>query len=124
MFFLLRAAFWLSLMLLVLPLGGGAAPDQRDRASLDALSALAAAGATVSDVGGFCGRQPDACAVGAQALKVVGERASVGATMIGDYLGAGAPKPKPVAEPAAPSRDTLTPVDRKPPWRGAAGRQA
>ncbi|MFC7053686.1 DUF5330 domain-containing protein [Hansschlegelia quercus] len=131
MFFLLRTAFWISLLLLFLPLGGVSkdGPNADERASLDALSALAAAGATVSDVGSFCQRQPDACTVGSQALKIVGERASVGASMLQDYFGSDA-KPsevraKPVSATAAPAgRDTLNPTDRKPAWRGAARTQA
>ena len=61
MFFLLRMSFWLCVLLLVLPLGldgKSDGPDAKDRASIDAMAALAAAGATVSDVGGFCVAQP------------------------------------------------------------------
>lgn len=128
MFFLLRTAFWLSLLLLVLPIGGGSlkGPSDGDRASIDAMSALAAAGATVSDVSGFCSRQPDACAVGSQALKLVGERAKDSAALIQDYLSdnAAAPQPTSAAARAPASRDTLTATDRKPAWRGAPGRPA
>lgn len=141
MFFLIRTAFWISLLLLVLPFNGDPAsdgPSAKDRASIDAMSALAAAGATVSDVGGFCERQPGACVVGAQALKIVGERAKMGASAIGDYLasdGKQAEADKPAAMPAAKqplkvdarvtgsatsSRQTLTPSDRKPAWRQPA----
>ncbi len=141
MFFLLRTAFWISLLLLVLPFGGdlkGEGPNAQDRASIDALSAVAAAGATISDVGGFCARQPDACAVGGQALKVVGEKARIGASALQDYFAKDAEPAagrtataKPVSEggtsavnklaPKAVSttggRQTLTPSDRKPGWR-------
>ncbi|MGA0531944.1 DUF5330 domain-containing protein [Hansschlegelia sp. KR7-227] len=130
MFFLLRTAFWISVLLLVLPLGSPSkdGPTEKERASIDALSALAAAGATVSDVGGFCDRQPDACAIGSQAIKVIGERAASGASLIQDYLGgeaaASVTAPRsgaaPTAAGAAPVRDTLTAGDRKPAWRGPA----
>lgn len=130
MFFLLRTAFWVSVLLIVLPIGGGShdGPTDKEKASIDALSALAAAGATVSDMSGFCGRQPDACAVGSQALKVVGERAKDGAALIQDYLGKSAEgqaqRATPAAVQAPASRDTLTGSDRKPAWRGATGRSA
>lgn len=130
MFFLLRTAFWLSLMLLFLPIGGMKAdgPDAKERASLDAMSALAAAGATVSDVTSFCARQPDACTVGSQAMKIVGERASAGASMLQDYFGSdGKPadgKAKPASATAPAGRDTLNAADRKPAWRGAQRAQA
>lgn len=131
MFFLIRTAFWISLLLLVLPFAGDPVadgPNAKDRASIDAMSALAAAGATVSDVGGFCQRQPDACVVGAQALKIVGERAKIGASAIGDYLAGDdrAAAPKPVLKQDAAvtgstgGRQTLTPADRKPTWRAPA----
>jgi hypothetical protein len=127
MFFLLRAAFWISLVLLVLPFGApGAAdgPTAGERASIDALSALAAAGATVSDMGAFCDRQPAACEVGGQALRLVGERAASGAAAIQSYLGGEAGPVEPAAirpaVAATPQRGTLTPADRKPAWRGPA----
>ncbi|WP_020180474.1 DUF5330 domain-containing protein [Methylopila sp. M107] len=142
MFFLIRTAFWVSLLLLVLPFGGdgkSGGPSSKDRASIDALSAMAAAGATVSDVGGFCSRQPEACTVGGQALKIVGERAREGATALTGYFAAGA-KDAPTAAidlktgaaaksadksagqvmPASAGRQTLSPSDRKPAWRGPA----
>ncbi len=135
MFFLIRTAFWISLLLLVLPFGGatkGDGPTAQDKASIDAMSALAAAGATISDVTGFCSRQPDACAVGGQAIKMVGERAREGASAISDYLSQSpereaAKSAEPVrtgtaarsasAAPVATGRQTLTPADRKPAWR-------
>ncbi|MBB3971896.1 DUF5330 domain-containing protein [Hansschlegelia beijingensis] len=120
MFFLLRIAFWLCVLAVFLPIGGGGGdgPNEKERASIDALSALAAAGATVSDVSGFCERQPDACAVGSQALKLVGERARSGAEMLTGYLSDGASAPKATAASTAGTRDTLTATDRKPAWRG------
>ena len=142
MFFLIRTAFWVSLLLLVLPIGGGSkgdGPSAGDRASIDAMSAFAAAGATISDVTGFCQRQPDACAVGGQALKLVGERARESASLLSDYFGqdgknadtpaaeiktgsahsAAASAAKPAAVPAsAPGRQTLSASDRKTAWRG------
>lgn len=129
MFFLLRCAFWVSALLLVLPIGAHMAddgPNAKDRASIDTMSALAAAGATIADMGGFCSRQPEACAVGGEALKLVGERARTGAAALQTYLGqeTGAPQPAAVRDvgPATvgstdAGRQTLTASDRKPVWR-------
>ncbi|MDR4307489.1 DUF5330 domain-containing protein [Chelatococcus sambhunathii] len=135
MFFLIRTAFWISLLLLVLPFSEttkGDGPTAQDKASIDAMAALAAAGATISDVTGFCSRQPDACAVGGQAIKLVGERARESASAISDYLSqspereasksgepirTGTTAKSAVAAPVAAGRQTLTPSDRKPAWR-------
>src|ERR1051326_1042187 len=67
MFFLLRVAFWLTIVLAVLPAGGA---EQGREASAQTkvgpTEAVVAAGAAVSDMGSFCERQPNACVVGAQ----------------------------------------------------------
>ena len=64
MFFLLRMAFWLSIVLILLPTGS----TQRVQSGNDvgASEAISAASATVQDMRGFCTRQPDACSVGSQ----------------------------------------------------------
>lgn len=130
MFFLLRTAFWISVLLMFLPFGAGLksdGPSAQDRASIDGMAALAAAGATISDVSGFCARQPGACDVGQQALKMVGERAVAGAAAVQTYLASDKAAPKAVeASPAqaapanAAARNTLSAADRKPAWRGPA----
>ncbi|MFD1333860.1 DUF5330 domain-containing protein, partial [Methylopila musalis] len=101
MMFLIRTAFWISVLMLVLPISVGAGPDGKDGPAIDPLSALTAAGATVSDLSSFCERQPDACTVGSQALKLVGERARASAEMVGDYLAGDAPSREAAPAPAA-----------------------
>ena len=61
MFFLLRMAFWLGVVCVLLP-NGNTAPSPQ--ANIDATQAVTLASAAVSDMRGFCDRQPDACAVG------------------------------------------------------------
>lgn len=122
MFFLLRMGFWFCVMMLVLPLGlesKGDGPSAKDRASIDALAALAAAGATVSDVGGFCGRQPEACQIGQQALQIVGERARNGVTALTGYMAPDKdPAPASTGTTVSPvGLSTLSAADRKPAWR-------
>src|SRR5215471_8920582 len=131
MFFLLRMAFWLSVVLVLLPSGGS---QQRiataPSAELGAMETISAAFATVSDMRGFCTRQPDACAVGSQAAVAIGQRAQAGAKMVYDFIseraaprdtGSITTKPRQVASqvaPAAKSQDTLTAADLVPAWRG------
>lgn len=123
MMFLLRAAFWLSVVLVLLPTGGSK-PD-RDTAdggaAVGALEAASAAGAAVSDMRQFCSRQPEACAVGTQALITFGHRAQAGAQMlyemVSDKLAAPGAAKAP-ATPSRPSQSTLTKDDLSPQWRG------
>jgi Family of unknown function (DUF5330) len=75
--FILRIAFWLGLVLVLLP---------RDKTSesekvpqVGAAEAVSAATAAVSDMSQFCKRQPSACDVGGQAASMIGQRAQDGA---------------------------------------------
>jgi hypothetical protein len=114
MWFLIKTTFWLTLVVLLLPLGQ---PSTTEATRIDTGAAISAASATVSDLKGFCERQPQACTVGQQAVQVVGERAQVGVKMIYDYLterfGPAAP-----ARETAPTQGTLTERDLQIPWRG------
>ena len=81
MFFLLRLAFWLGLVLVLLP------RDQTDDAAkappqIGAADAMSAAGAAVQDMTQFCTRQPTVCEVGGQAATAIGQRAQGGAKKI------------------------------------------
>src|SRR5271170_7664959 len=83
MFFLLRMAFWLGLVLILLPSGS----SQRAPASeVGASDAITAASATVGDLRQFCTRQPDACTVGTQVATALGYKAQAGAKMLYDFL--------------------------------------
>src|ERR1700754_235773 len=77
MFFLLRMAFWLGLVLVLLP--RETTPDSDKVPQIGASEAVSAATAAVSDMGQFCKRQPTACEVGGQAASVIGQRAQGGA---------------------------------------------
>src|SRR5216684_3956748 len=77
MFFLLRMAFWLGLVLVLLP--REKTPESEKLPQLGASQAVSAATAAVSDVSQFCKRQPAACEVGGQAATVIGQRAQEGA---------------------------------------------
>jgi hypothetical protein len=83
MFFLLRVAFWLTIVLALLPSGGMQQSAQASaQNTIGPTEAVVAAGAAVSDMGSFCERQPEACVVGAQAAVAIGQRAQAGAKMV------------------------------------------
>jgi hypothetical protein len=128
MFFLLRMAFWLSIVLILLPSGTQHSPATSQVGAADALSA---ASATVHDLKGFCTREPDACTVGSELATTLGYRAQAGAKILYDFLTeAMAPRetgsladdsdksPLANSAPQQGSQSTLTPADLSPPWRG------
>jgi len=82
MFFLLRMAFWLTVVCVLLPGGNNAPPD----AQIDATQAASLATAAVSDVRGFCGRQPDACEVGGKVAVAIGHKAEAGARTLIEFI--------------------------------------
>jgi uncharacterized protein DUF5330 len=125
--FLLRMAFWLTVILVMLPSGGS---QPTPKVNVSAIDAMSAAKATVTDMRSFCDRQPEACTIGSQTAVAIGHRAQAGAKMLYEYLnehlgpndtgtvpntatGKVAPLP-----PARPSQHTLSPTDLAPTWRG------
>jgi hypothetical protein len=135
MFFLLRMAFWLGLVLVLLP--REKTPESGKLPQISVGEAVQAATAAVSDMGQFCKRQPQACEVGGQAATVIGVRAEDGARKIyrsitdkksedkkpddkkspvhtGSISVAGNDDP---TLPETAPRDTLTPDDLAADWR-------
>ncbi|MEP2704569.1 MAG: DUF5330 domain-containing protein [Roseibium sp.] len=84
MFFLLRTAFWLTLVLVLIPLGSG--KDTEPVEAINPVSAYLAAQATVSDIGNFCDRNRSACETGGNALTAIGSRARDGARIVYKFL--------------------------------------
>ena len=84
MFFLLRVGFWLTVVLVLLPTGSSQPIAQGPQ--VGAADAVVAASAAVSDVSAFCGRQPEACTVGANAAVAIGHRAQAGAKMVYEFI--------------------------------------
>jgi hypothetical protein len=118
MFFLLRMSFWLALVCVLLP-GGG---DNKATSQIDATSAVMAAGAAMSDMRGFCDRQPGACVVGGKVAVAIGHKAEAGARTIFEMVSAqlkDPPSDKPAGDaravPASAS-GTLTAADLAPGW--------
>lgn len=80
MFFLVRKAFWLVLVLAMVPFFAG--KEQAGGFNVDPVAAFMAAQATVSDLTGFCGRNPQACETGGEALAAIGANARDGAKLV------------------------------------------
>ena len=134
MFFLLRMAFWLGVVLVLLPSGASQRADQAGK--VRPAEAISAASATMQDLRGFCTRQPDACSVGSQVAVAVGYKAQAGAKVLYDFLTealapkdtgtvargtaprGGTAKVEPVKSSADRSQNTLTPADLAPAWGG------
>ena len=125
MFFLLRMAFWLGLVLVLLP--REKTPESEKMPQIGASQAVQAATAAVSDMSQFCKRQPQACEVGGQAAAVIGQRAEDGARKLykiitdkraPDHTGSiGAVDNEDSSPGDMAPRDTLTPDDLAAEWR-------
>jgi hypothetical protein len=112
MFFILRIAFWLAVVCILLP--GGTKTTSPD-AQIDASEAVTLAGAAVSDMRGFCERQPDACVTGGKVMVALGHKAEAGARTIYEFI-TKLRKKAASGEKAGPVQGTLTPADLAPAW--------
>lgn len=72
MSFLLRTAFWFSLVLLVIPLDMGGKDGAQHIGPVDTFLAAREA---VTDLSGLCERRPAVCEIGRSAMDTVGRRA-------------------------------------------------
>ncbi len=113
---LMRTAFWLGLLIMVLPIEQDPA-DKAETPDVTAWQALGAAQAVYTDLSGFCGRNPAACETGEAAAKTFGNKAKASVKVIYNYL---SDEDKASAGPmparSAPARDAET--------REAASREA
>jgi hypothetical protein len=127
MFFLLRMAFWLGVVCVLLSSGGKSTSPE---AQIDAAQAVTLASAAVSDVRGFCERQPDACEAGGKVAVAIGHKAEAGARTLYEIISKLREKPADKADgktiPASlagkgnagvtGSVGTLSPTDLAPAW--------
>jgi hypothetical protein len=125
--FFIRVAFWLGLVVLLLP------TDERQQARV-----YGTAAATVERVVTFCDRNAQTCAAGAEVWATFVKKAEFGARMAIDLASSGGRKDEEVAprvqpssskakpEPKLPTaeRGTLTPADLTPAWRGQGVQKA
>ena len=123
--FLIRTAFWLTIVILLLP------TDERQQSQI-----YGTAKAAVQDVTGFCGRNPETCAKSKDVFHVFVQKAQFGARMLMGFMDNSPAEPptEPTTsdvlapEPAASdateqaswqssqSQDTLRPEDLEPIW--------
>ena len=129
--FFVRAGFWILLILLLLP------TSDREKSDF-----YLAAGRTVSDLGGFCTRNPDVChqttAIFDMIVRKIQNTVQLIENAISTDDGEGPPGygghdrvSDPRARrgalndahmaPASATHDTLRPDDRSPDWRGPGG---
>jgi hypothetical protein len=128
---LVKLAFWLGLLVLLLP------TDSQQQARFSTF-----AGNAAERLGSFCDRNGRTCLAGSEVWATFLRKAEFGVRLVGDLLGAGGRRPEPgaAAPPAAASgppqgvpyerrpgnpRGTLRPPDLyyqppqyQPPWRG------
>jgi hypothetical protein len=83
MMFLFKLAFWLGLVLVLLPTGS---KQQTDTPQISAAQAATAATSAVSDISQFCTRQPGTCSVGSQVATILARRAQDGAVLIYQFI--------------------------------------
>lgn len=119
MFFLIRMAFWLGLVLVLLP--RDTTPESGKLPKVEASQAISAATAAVSDMSQFCTRQPTACEVGGEAATVIGQRAKDGARKVYRFITDKRSSDETGAIGAVETRDaaqdTLTSDDRQAEWK-------
>lgn len=126
--FLIKVAFWLAIVVLLLPTDSA---KQKQTAQVSPIEALSAAQAAVADATDFCTRKPDACEIGSQAFQSFGEKAQYGAKLLYEFLSNRfADKADTAANGATgsirverkPGQNTLTPSDLEPSWSGATAK--
>lgn len=103
MFFLMRVAFWLSLVILLIPADPSETP--KSGRTVSTFEAVGAAHAAYEDARGFCGRNPGTCDVGQVAIETFSAKARTAANWVyhqldgkepGPVTTASTPKPAPV----------------------------
>lgn len=112
---LIKTAFWLGLVVLILP------TDQQQQARL-----MTTASAAVERATTFCNRNVSTCAIGAQVWATFVKKAEFGFLMAMDLIGKRGERRdgdtpstiKVQTQPVPPQRGTLKPGDIQPAWRG------
>lgn len=85
--FLIRLAFWLTLVVILLPADGASTTAERSESpSVDAMEAISAARAAIEDLSEICGRRPAVCETSQAALQTFGQKAKYGARTLYEYL--------------------------------------
>ncbi|HWB47423.1 MAG TPA: DUF5330 domain-containing protein [Hyphomicrobiaceae bacterium] len=116
--FFIRLAFWLGLVVLVMP------TEEHQQARV-----YNAATAAVERAATFCDRNPKTCATGAQLWAVFLKKAEFGARLAVDLISKSGREAQPAMQPAKSDptsrrveHGTLVPADLGPAWRGQVAR--
>ena len=86
--FLVRSAFWLSVVILLLPSQEGTKTIKLSDAQvrMTTTNAIVAAQSTMEDLSGFCVRNQTACETGKAALEVFISKAQFGASLLNEWV--------------------------------------
>jgi len=116
--FLIRTAFWLTLLLLILPIDIER-DESAEQPTISTFQAIGAAQSVIHDISTFCERNAATCETGGAALTHLGQKARASAKIVYDYLD-DSPAIDSTAEAPQPDapQDTLTAADRQPVWHG------
>lgn len=106
MMFLIKTAFWLTILILLLP------TDEQQRSQI-----YGTAQAAVNDVTTFCDRNPTTCETGQEAFAVLVQKAQYGAAVLMDML-SGQEGESSASLPTAPVVRTVTTTVVPPPVEG------
>ena len=82
--FIIRTAFWLSLVILCLPVGSN--DNNPSESVAGAAEAMSVARSAVGDFSKFCERNPGACDTGNLVVSSFGQKARYGAQIVYQYL--------------------------------------
>jgi hypothetical protein len=107
--FLIRAAFWLTIVLLLIP---GDPKTGAEAPRVTVFQAFVAARATIADLSAFCDRNPDVCVTGSAAFQLFAEKAENGVRMLYRYFD------RSEEGPVDETGGTLKREDLLPAWRG------
>jgi hypothetical protein len=107
MFFLLRAAFWMTVVVLLLP---GDPKTGADAPRVGVVEAFVAARSAVADFSAFCERNPETCATGSTAMQVFVAKVKYGAEVVSSALH----RPDAGTGQGTLSRDDLEPMWHQP----------
>jgi hypothetical protein len=87
MFFLLRTAFWLAIVIALIPVNPA---DLRDgQRPVSTLETVSIARTVIADLAGFCDRNPQACNSGRELLAQFGAKAKTGWSFVSNLFGDG-----------------------------------
>ncbi len=87
MWFLIRGAFWFSLVLVMLPIFDQDATDRlANEPGVELTDALGAAAGVIYYAGELCAQKPEVCVKGAETFSTLGSRAREGARVAYTYL--------------------------------------